>query len=97
MDTTSLAIGSFFLVVNLVAFLVMLIDKQKSRQNGAERISEGLLFFMATFFGSFGVYAGMLTFRHKTKKWYFLIGIPLLMAENCAFLFVIYLVLSNGL
>ncbi len=76
----------FFLVVNVTAFLVMLWDKMQSRKSGAERISEGLLFFMATMFGSVGVYLGMFVFRHKTRKWYFLIGIPMLILENIALL-----------
>ena len=76
----------FFLAVNVLAFLVMLWDKMQSRKSGAERISEGLLFFMATMFGSIGVYLGMFVFRHKTRKWYFVIGIPMLILENMAFL-----------
>lgn len=76
----------FFLAVNVLAFLVMLWDKMQSRKSGAERISEGLLFFMATMFGSIGVYLGMFVFRHKTRKWYFVIGIPILILENMAFL-----------
>lgn len=82
---------SIFAIINLFAFLVMLIDKIKSKKSGAERISEGMLFFLATIFGSLGVYVGMFTFHHKTKKWYFLIGIPLLLAENIATLYFIYL------
>lgn len=82
---------SIFAIINLFAFLVMLIDKIKSKKTGAERISEGMLFFLATIFGSLGVYVGMFTFHHKTKKWYFLIGIPLLLAENIATLYFIYL------
>lgn len=73
----------------------MLLDKIKSTTPGAERISEGLLFFMATAFGSFGVYAGMFAIRHKTKKWYFLIGIPLLMVENLATAYLIYFFLNS--
>ncbi|MBP9728330.1 MAG: DUF1294 domain-containing protein [Candidatus Moranbacteria bacterium] len=75
-----------FAGINIMAFLVMLWDKTQSRKTGAERISEGLLFFMATLFGSIGVYLGMLTFRHKTRKWYFIIGIPMLILENLALL-----------
>ena len=86
----------FFLIVNLAAFLVMLWDKIRSRKAGAERISEGTLFFLAAAFGSVGVYAGMFAFRHKTRKWYFVLGIPLLMAENAAFLFVVYTFLIKG-
>lgn len=81
---------AFFVAVNLVAFLIMWWDKVRSRKVGAERISEGILFFMATMFGSIGVYAGMFAFRHKTQKWYFLIGIPMLIAENAAFLYLVY-------
>ena len=78
-------------VINLIAFIIMWVDKVKSAIPGAERISEGMLFFMATIFASFGVYAGMFTFRHKTQKWYFLIGIPLLMIENLSTAYLIYL------
>lgn len=86
-----LIIGGLFLVLNLVAFLIMLIDKARSRKLGAERISEGMLFFLATIFGALGVFLGMFAFRHKTKKWYFLIGIPLLMVENLATAYAFYI------
>lgn len=84
-----------FLAINAAAFLAMLIDKSRSRKTGSERISEGLLFFMAAAFGSIGVFAGMFAFRHKTRKWYFLLGIPLLITENIAALFAIARWLSN--
>lgn len=81
---------AFFVAVNLAAFLVMLWDKARARKAGAERISEGLFFFMATMFGSIGVLLGMFAFRHKTRKWYFVIGIPMLIVENSAFLYLLY-------
>ncbi len=90
MSNQSLGFAFFFLAVNAVAFAVMLWDKVQSRKQNAERISEGMLFFMATVFGSVGVYIGMFAFHHKTRKWYFLIGIPLLIVENCAFLYLAY-------
>lgn len=80
-------VGAFFLLVNIIAFLIMFVDKVRSRQNGTERISEGKLFFLATAFGSIGVYLGMFAFHHKTKKWYFIIGIPLLIVQNIVFLY----------
>lgn len=80
-----------FLTVNLIAFLIMLLDKNRSKKAGSERISEGMLFFMATVFGSIGVYAGMFTFHHKTKKWYFIIGIPMLILQNVAFIYLVYI------
>jgi uncharacterized membrane protein YsdA (DUF1294 family) len=90
MDNGIFSLLLLFLAVNLTAFFVMLLDKVRSRKNGAERISEGLLFFMAAAFGSVGVYAGMFAFRHKTRKWYFILGIPLLMVQNAALLYLVY-------
>ena len=91
MDNNILVLVLVFLAINLVAFLVMFIDKIKSRKNGAERISEGMLFFIATAFGSVGVFVGMFFFHHKTRKWYFMLGIPMLIIQNIALLRVIYL------
>lgn len=81
-------LAALYIALNTVAFLMMLWDKMRSKRLGAERISEGLLFFMATMFGSVGVYLGMFAFRHKTNKWYFIIGIPMLMTENLALLYL---------
>ena len=83
-------IVGFFVVMNTFSFLLMAWDKLRSRKSGAERISEGMLFFMATIFGSVGVYLGMFTLRHKNRKWYFVIGIPLIICQNCALLYVIF-------
>ena len=90
MDNQSLGIIIFFAVVNAAAFFMMLLDKVQARKKNAERISEGMLFFLAAAFGSIGVFAGMLAFRHKTQKWYFILGIPLIFFENCAFLYLVY-------
>ncbi len=75
----------------------MWLDKLKSRKNNATRISEGLLFFIAVFFGSVGVYIGMFTFRHKTRKWYFIFGIPLVILQNISFLWMIFYFLNLGI
>jgi uncharacterized membrane protein YsdA (DUF1294 family) len=91
MNNLSQGILIFFILVNLTAFLIMFLDKVQSKKNNAERVSEGMLFFMAAAFGSAGVYAGMFAFRHKTRKWYFSIGIPLLILQNGAFAYVIYI------
>ncbi len=94
-NNLALYIFGIFLAINLCAFFIMLADKVKSAKPGLERISEGRLFFLATIFGSLGVYAGMFIFRHKTHKWYFLLGIPLLFIQNIALIFLIYLFLLN--
>ncbi len=95
MENIFVILMTLFATINLLAFFVMLLDKNKARKNGAERISEGMLFFMAVAFGSIGVYAGMLAFRHKTKKWYFIVGIPLIMLQNFSSLYLCYLLLGK--
>jgi len=84
----------FFVLVNLFSLIVMLVDKHRSRFSRL-RISEATLFFLASFFGGIGVYLGMILFRHKTKKWHFYIGMPLIIAQNLAFLFLFYSFLSG--
>ncbi|MBP7811431.1 MAG: DUF1294 domain-containing protein [Candidatus Moranbacteria bacterium] len=86
MDQILLGLAGFFLLINMGAFSAMAFDKRRSRKSGAERIPEGLLFFLAAAFGGIGVCFGMLVFRHKTQKWYFTLGIPLLILENVVFL-----------
>ena len=89
MTSLHILIG-IFATINLFAFLMMARDKRKSiRGNGKKRTPEGIIFFLAAAFGSIGVYLGMLTFRHKTKKWYFQIGIPLLILQNVATLYLV--------
>lgn len=72
-------------LINLFAFFMILRDKRASRRGGdTARTPEGLLFFLAAAGGSLGIYAGMLIFRHKTRRWYFQLGIPLLIIQNVA-------------
>ena len=73
----------------------MLWDKNQA-ENGDWRVRERTLFLLALFFGALGIYAGMFTFRHKTKKWYFLIGIPLLIALNIYLLYIGVNFLNNN-
>ena len=63
------------LAMNVMGFAVTGWDKRCARV-GAWRVSEQALFLWAILGGALGVYAGMLTFRHKTQKWYFKYGIP---------------------
>jgi len=73
--------------INFIAFLVMMVDKIKSTNSKASRVPEIFLFFLALIFGGIGIYIGMFVFRHKTRKWSFKIGIPLLIILNLAILY----------
>ncbi len=55
----------------------MYIDKQKAKK-GKWRIPEKTLFIITALGGGIGTIAGMYTFRHKTKKMIFVIGLPLI-------------------
>ncbi len=86
-----LIIISIFALMNIFAFFVMVNDKRKSVATGnPDRTPEGILFFLAAAFGSLGIYLAMIIFRHKTRKWYFQIGIPLLILQNVATLYLIW-------
>lgn len=68
-------IMGYFIVINIIGFLAMGLDKAKAKA-GAWRIPEKTLFGIALFGGGLGVWLGMNSFRHKTKHWYFKYGVP---------------------
>lgn len=69
--------------MNLLAFALMGIDKRRARK-GRWRIPERTLFLAAFLGGSVGAIAGMWTFHHKTKHWYFVYGMPLILLAQLA-------------
>jgi len=69
----------YLLIVNAAAFTLMLADKINAKKN-AWRIPEKVLFFAAIIGGSIGSLLGMYLFRHKTKHFSFIFGLPLILA-----------------
>ena len=78
----------YLIVINLIGFLAMFIDKQKAKK-GAWRIPENTLFMLTLLGGGIGTIAGMYTFRHKTKKLKFTVGMPAILI--CELLLIVYL------
>ena len=68
----------YALLMNLIGFFSMGIDKQKARKR-AFRIPEATLFTIAIIGGSLGSLLGMHIFHHKTRHWYFLYGMPVIL------------------
>lgn len=68
----------YLILINIIAFALMGIDKRRAVQH-KWRISEANLFLSALLGGSIGAIAGMQMFRHKTKHWYFVVGMPLIL------------------
>ena len=79
MDT----IAAYLIFLNLVGFLIMGEDKRWAKMHRC-RISERMLFLVSILGGSIGTWAGMYVFRHKTRHWYFVIGMPLILILQIA-------------
>lgn len=73
----------YILVMSIVAFCVCGADKFAA-QRQKSRVPEKMLFLLSALGGSVGMYLGMFTFRHKTKHWYFVVGIPAIILVQAA-------------
>lgn len=89
-DTIWVLIGSppellagYLVLVNLWAFGLMWFDKRRAGAGG-RRIRERTLFLSALLGGSLGAVLGMRLFRHKTRHWYFVWGMPLILLAQLA-------------
>ena len=69
----------YLALINLAAFLTFGEDKRRARR-GAWRISEAALFALCLAGGAAGGLLGMYIFHHKTRKWYFRVGVPVILA-----------------
>lgn len=74
-DAIIIIVIVYFLIMNIVGYVSMGLDKSKAKRR-AWRIPEATLFSIAILGGSIGSLFGMFHFRHKTKHWYFVIGLP---------------------
>lgn len=68
----------YLLIINIIGFMSMYLDKRRAIRK-QYRIPEKTLFLIALIGGSIGSIAGMETFRHKTKHWYFKWGMPFIL------------------
>ena len=76
----------YLAVMNVAAFVMMGADKRRARK-GRWRISEKALFAAALAGGSAGAVLGMQIFRHKTRHWYFVWGMPAILAVQLLLLY----------
>ena len=80
---------AYLIIINIIGFGSMGIDKARAKKN-AWRIKERTLFFIALLGGSIGSNIGMYTFHHKTKHWYFVVFMPLILLAQVAAAFILY-------
>jgi uncharacterized membrane protein YsdA (DUF1294 family) len=71
------------LAINVIGFFGMYLDKRKARKK-LWRIPEATLFLIAIIGGSIGSIIGMHLFRHKTRHWYFVYGMPVILVLQIA-------------
>ena len=84
-QNTILIVMGVVIVMNVVSFALMGIDKRRARR-GAWRISEKALFLTTACFGGLGGVLGMKVFHHKTKHWYFRVFFPVLLVSQIVLL-----------
>lgn len=73
----------YLVIINLIAFLTFGADKRRARRD-RRRVRESTLFLLAVLGGSIGALLGMYVFRHKTRHWYFCVGIPAILILQIA-------------
>lgn len=69
----------YLIIINIIAFGMYGIDKQKAIKK-QWRIPEAQLLAVAAIGGSAGALLGMQSFHHKTRKWKFRLGVPMILA-----------------
>ena len=78
----------WLIFMNLLGFALMGIDKKRAAAH-QWRISEKKLFLAALLGGSLGSWLGMYMFWHKTRHWYFVLGIPVIFVLQIIFGYLI--------
>lgn len=95
-DSINISVLSFFsdhkfiiyylLAINIITFIAFVIDKMNSIKHKS-RIRIVTLLGLAFIGGSIGGLIAMYLFRHKTKKDYFTVGIPLILIMQICIIF----------
>lgn len=73
-------------ILNIFGFVLVSLDKYKAK-NKLWRIPERSFFLLSILGGSIGVYVGLFFFNHKTRNWYFMAIIPLIILAQIVFIY----------
>lgn len=78
-----------YILFNFFCFFLMGWDKAQAIKQ-KRRVAEYLFFLLAFAGGAIGVWVGMKAFRHKTLHNSFRLGIPVFVAWNLFYLYVLW-------
>lgn len=79
----------YYLVINLVLFIAMALDKARAKKE-AWRTPESTLFIMALLGGGIGGFISMFLFHHKNRKPHFYIIYTISIILHAALLYFIF-------
>ncbi len=88
-DTMLLILIIYLIIINLIGFSSMALDKSFASKH-MWRIPEKTLFLIAIIGGSIGSNLGMQICRHKTKHWYFVVFMPLILIAQIVLVFMAF-------
>lgn len=83
METKNVIVFALLLGMNVLAYILMAVDKTNAMRK-ARRIPEAALLLVAALGGSLGAWLGMVSLHHKTKHKKFLILVPLFLLAHIA-------------
>ena len=83
METKNVIVFALLLGMNVLAYILMAVDKTNAIRK-ARRIPEAALLLAAALGGSLGAWLGMVSLHHKTKHKKFLILVPLFLLAHIA-------------
>ena len=78
----------YFVIINIIGFGIMGLDKWKAKK-GYWRVPESSLFIISLIGGSLGSILSMYSFRHKTRHWYFVFGLPAILVIELLIVFLL--------
>lgn len=88
------AVLIYLILINLIAFLLMYVDKKKAIKR-QYRIPESVLLWSAFLGGAVGAYLSMRMFRHKTKHIKFTLGVPMAILASSILIYIYFTKIIN--
>jgi len=76
-------------ILNIFGFILVSLDKYKAK-NKLWRIPERSFFLLSILGGGIGVYIGLFFFNYKTRHWYFMTIIPLIILAQIVAIYYLF-------